>query len=321
MTLHSFRLLIGFAVLLITGNVNAADSAESWPTLIKKSSMREVAAKMVEAKPAWPAIRSTFYVSKLPAPQKDAETKALAVAHELHAKLAATMRSPQSAAGNLEEQLDTLSRIADQLRRAGGYSNLVLADSAERLVILHVADWVIANPSDAPKARAAIKKHAAAAGFDLKQVLVSLVDEDPYLDDKRAEVAKVDGNKAIYEALTPIGIGMKDVLSAMQLEQRTTGRLLNKPSAVALVVRMAETNALRNVHLAGLLAFFEKGGRIDELDAANESAFEKRMGKDTRSFRSSPLQIRYLSSEHLLALIQMHAASNVRASFLAAALD
>jgi len=150
------------------------------------------------------------------------------------------MRSPKAAAGNSEEHLDTFSRIADRLRRAGGYTNLVLADSAERLVILRVADWVIANPSDAPKARALIEKHISGANLDIKQVLVSLADEDPYLDDKHAEVANVDGGKAIYEALTPIGIGMKDVLSAMQLERRTTGRLLNEPSAVALVVRMAK---------------------------------------------------------------------------------
>ncbi|MDB6150627.1 MAG: hypothetical protein JWQ44_2075 [Chthoniobacter sp.] len=151
--------------------------------------------------------------------------------------------------------------------------------------------------------------------------LASLVNEDPYLSAKRAEVAKVDGSKSIYEALIPIGIAMKDVLSAMQLEQRTTGRLLREPSAVALVLRMAETNAVRSVHLAGLLAFFERGGRIGELDAANESAFEKRMGKDTRGFHSPALQIRYLSSEHLLALVEVHSASSVRASFLTTALD
>jgi hypothetical protein len=321
-----FGLVIGLFAFSTVGITNAADPAktpaEVWLAFIKVSSLKEIASKMDANNPAWPTIRSAFSISKLPPPQKVGEAKALAVAHELHSKLAATMRNPRPvAAANMEDQLDILSRLANRLRRTGGYGNLVLADSLERLLILHVADWIITTPSDAPKARAALEKRAPAARFDLKQSLASLVDEDPFLDRQREAVGKVDGSKSLYEALAPIGIGMKEVLTAMQREQRATGRLLQEPSGVALLVRMAETDALRHVHLAGLIAFFEKGGRADELNPADETAFEKRMGKETRQFRSPALQIRSLSSEHLLALIEMHAASNGRASFLAAVLD
>jgi hypothetical protein len=314
---------IAFSILALAHAADPAPTpAEFWLRFIKASSLEAIASKMEDSKPAWPTVRSTFYISSLPPAQKAAQRNALAAIHELHLKLAPAMRNPRSvAAGDFERQLEILSLVGQHLRQADGYSNLVLADGVERLFILNATDWMTTNPTDAPKVRAALERLPSPTRFDLKQRLLSLVDEDSFLSEKREEVGKVDGTKSLYEALAPLGIGMQEVLTAMQREKRATGRLLREPSAINLLVRLAETDALRNVHLAGLIAFFEKGGRVDELNPSDESAFEKRMGKETRQFRSPALQIRYLSSEHLLALIQMRGASNERASYLAGVLE
>jgi hypothetical protein len=78
---------------------------------------------------------------------------------------------------------------------------------------------------------------------------------------------------------------------------------------------------MKDVHLAGLISFFERGGTITELDPSDVTAFEKRMGNDLRDYKCPQFGIRRLSLDHLLGLIELHRNPTASASFLSIALQ
>lgn len=280
-----------------------AQSSESWVSLIKENSVAKVASQLKESG-QWPIIISSYRANRLPEKERAEMLQRIDAAKELLKKAGAEFgtKTPTNQ-GDLQKEIEVLSILAERAKAAGGYTNLLLADSFNRLIIYRLAEWVVAHPEYA----AFCGKLLASAGAGMDQnyvdVLRMTADDDEAFIGKKLDFGEIDPKGSIFQSLNAIGITQNDVLASMRSSK--TSALLEKPSAVALATRITETVAMKDVHLAGLITFFERGGTISELNPSDVTAFEKRMGNDLRDYKYPQAGIRRLSSDHLLVLIDL----------------
>lgn len=308
-------------VLCVVATVCAEPSTEFWEKALPGMLLDDLARKMrMPESPAWPRVSSIYAISKMSATERSKMEKRIGLLNAFRNKLEKgfVQHSALDNAG-LAREIDTLATIADKLRGAGGYGNLVVADSIDRLLVFRLSGWIIAHPGEVSVTKAMVER-LASTELDPKETLLRLVDEDSYLDERRADITKIDSGKHIFIGLAPIGLEMSDVMSLIQTKNSHTNSLLEKPSAVALVVRMTETAAMRKVHLPGLVRFLERGGQFEELSYADVRAFESRMRGETATFRFPPLGIKRLTEQHLLTLLEIHATPSGAERYLALAL-
>jgi hypothetical protein len=295
--------------------------SEFWVSFISKNSLSVVADQLRQDVTHWPSITSVVRAANLPKKEREEMLRRIEMASQLLKKTQTQFRAKVPASRDeLRKEVDTLSTLSDKMSEAEGYVNLLLADSFNRLIIYRMSGWLIANPSDTEFCKELIAA-APEMSPNYLEVLRKTAADDSALTEKEASIEKIKSQESIFHALDVIGMTQNDVFALTQPESSKTSKLFENPSAVALAARTVQTAAIKDVHLAGLISFFEKGGDISELNPSDVTAFEKRLGGELRDYKCPQLGIRRLSADHLLALIDLQrdqAAGNV---FLDAALE
>ncbi len=221
----------------------------------------------------------------------------------------------------IEAEIEALSTLSEKALATGGYVNVLLADSFHRVILYRLSNWLISHPDDAAFCERLLTSVGPKMSQNDVDVLQIAADDDPRFIEEKPDFAQIDPTKSIYQSLRTLGIPERDVLEAAMVPWPQTSQLLETPSAISLAIRTTDTAAIREVHLAGLIEFFKKGGVVSELNAADVRAFEKRMGKSLRTFKSLQFGIRRLSVMHLLALFDIHKDPSIGAFFLKTALQ
>jgi hypothetical protein len=292
-----------------------------WNGLVEKASAEALGAKMRESEaPKWPRIESAYAYEQKPTNQREIGVEALRLAEGLRRQLEKSFSvTPEADEAKLKSDFQTLATINRALGSAGGYSNQVLQDSVARVMIFRLAMWLVKHPTKAEQAETLFDSIEVPRVI-LDSLLGEMATQDRELATKQAEIANIDREKSIYQALTPIGLGMNDVLALAAPPRVMTSELLKQPSAPALVYRMATTEALKWVNLRGLIQFLKLGGSFDELDPADVRKLDARMGKEAKQYRYPLLGIRSLTEAQMNALIDLQREPEQRRVFLDVAL-
>lgn len=293
-----------------------------WTDIVSQSSLAEIAATMDNpGNPSWPSIGSAYEIRARAVSSGMGADTSLKLADAMRAALARSLdRNTNFDLEGLTANVGMYSRMAHEFGRAGGYSNWVLRDSVRRIIVFHLSKWLIDNPTQAGAATPLLKK-CSPEKLELRAALFELSSADQFMSKKRDQLEKIDEGKNIYEALEPIGIGMQEIMAASKPEELRTTALLEDPSALRLVWRMANTDALFTVNLLGLLKFFENGGESSELNPADIRPFEARMKGSARSFQYPLLNIRKVTEVQLLNLLRLHGNTDEQDRFMEVALN
>ncbi len=283
---------------LLTASVRASAQSESdlsfWNENLRRSSLADIARQFRDTKaPKWPRIESKHAYEEVAGIQLKSGPELLELAERLRSRLHSSFQ-PDAKIDNAEltTQLDDYASIAAALRGAGGYSNLVLQDTVGRLMIFRLSGWLIENPTETRQAEALFEK-VEIPRVNLNTLVAQLRNQDRALARMPQDVMPTAEAKSIYQAFTPIGLKMADVLAFNDPEKVKTSVLLKDAAVPALAYRMATTEALKSVHLRGLIRFLKAGGSLTELDPADIRNFEKRMGQEAKSFNYPLLEIRH----------------------------
>jgi hypothetical protein len=284
------------------------------------SAVADLMAKPNDRK-TWPRIESAYAVAKMSGNARAVGEQSLHLAEELRSKLESSFDPErQLDERNLRRELETYRVMSEILEKAGGYSNSVVQDSICHLMIFRLSGWVLSDPNRAGIAERLLAE-CQVPRVDLRTMLSRLADQDAQLDGKQGQIDAIEQDASFYQGMAPLGISMDDVLAAtFEMEKLRTSALLREPSAVRLVWRMTGTEALKWVHLRGLINFFKRGGSVAELNPADITAFQRRMGSDVKQYQYPLLRIRRLSTDEPLFLVNLHRDAQVKNAFLATAL-
>jgi hypothetical protein len=317
MTKRSVILLI-----LLASAVAAPGQAVSqiafWKETITHDSLEGIAGKIRDPKnPGWPRIESGLASKNLPEKERDLQPM---FANMVLEKLSSSFKPGQQLSREeIKTETATLSTIGDAMQHSRGFRNLVLQDSVVRLMIVRIAQWLAAHPSDA----AGIEDTFAQlnpAPVHLQALLAELWKDDPTLADKPPLTSGIDDRQQIFQALAPIGLNSAAVMEFTNPELIRTSALLSNASAPALIYRMATTESLKWVHLRGAIQYFKAGGTLAELDPADIRPFTRRMGKEAKSYNYPLLGIRAASVDQILALVRLGTDDAQKRAFLNVAL-
>src|ERR1043166_6733955 len=274
-------------IALLAACVRASAQAESdlsfWNETLRRSSLPDIARQFRDTEtPKWPRIESKYAYEEVTGTQRKGGPELLGLAESMRSRLHSSFQ-PDAKIDDAEltKQLDDYASIAGALTRAGGYSNLVLQDTVGRLMIFRLSGWLIENPTETHRAEVLFEK-VEIPRVNLNTLVAQLRNDDRALARMPQDVVPTADAKSIYQAFIPIGLKMADVLAFNDPERVKTSVLLKEASVPALAYRMATTEALKSVHLQGLIRFLEAGGSFTELDPADTRKFEKRIGQEAQ---------------------------------------
>lgn len=310
-----------FVIILLSSTLACiAETKEPvgfWIDVVSHSSLDEIVAAMDKpGNPSWPSIGSAYEIGANADSSGTDANNSLKLADAMRVALARPLnRSTNFDLDSLTENVNMYLRVTQEFGRAGGYSNWVLRDSVRRIIAFQIATWLIDNQPSA-RAAAPLLEKCLPETLELREALFELSSADQFMSKRQDRIEKIEEGKSIYEALEPIGIGMEEIMAASKPEKLRTTKLLEDPSALRLVWRMANTNALLTVNLPGLIKFFENGGESGELNPADIRFFEKRMKGSARSFQYPLLNIRKVTEVQLLNLFRLHGNADERTRFM-----
>jgi hypothetical protein len=310
-----FTLSIITALWMLTVPSSIAQTEEQldfWNETLSEKSLNEIAITINgTAAPSWPNAASSHRIQSMSAKERALAERAVVLVKALHAKVRENFERSGADSG---ATIETYTEIANALDRAGGYSNILLADALRRLAIFRVSDWLIKGSQPLPRVQEMVNR-LTASRVDLRSLLERLASEDRLLNENRERLETISPSQNIFAVAEAIGFDRSALMTASDFSE-----LLENPSALGLAMRLAGTELLSAVSLQGLLAFLQRGGTYQELDPADVTAFQKRMGGSEKLFRSTPLGVRYLSVSHPRSLFEIHNDPIARKTYLEAAL-
>lgn len=307
------------SVCLAAGNTLAQSNAGVvfWKKAVADKSIIDLAAALHDKdSPSWPRIDSTT--------RDEAGGTALwakgglALIEALHAKLGLDFKSDAKLSLN---NVRAYRDIATALQDADGYSNLLLADTLNRLAIYELSGCLIKNIASHGKVKAlAAALHVP--DIETTTFLQRLTPDDAFLTAHREALANINTSGDVFGAIQSLGIPPNKISYDLMLPaNQSVARLLREPSAVELLLRRTTTHLLANVSLAGLLSFIERGGKYEELNPVDITPFLQRMAGAERSFQDKLSGVKSLGVGQLLSLYNLHNDPEKREVFLKIALD
>jgi hypothetical protein len=285
-----------------------------WRSAIETMPMDEIATRLSDPSlPRWPAITSSYACRELPEPQKQAAFQCLQLADAFRAKMV-KQSVPKSDfdLAKIKADIGVYNSIGQALDQAGGYNNLLLADSLFRLAIYRISGLLVFQPESAPEVGQLIGSLGVPT-VDVKTMLLKLGSQGSDVQPHLAGVRKIKTGDNLYKALQSAGINF-DV--AFNPSAKLTSSLIREPSVIGLIQRMAETESIVKVNLEGTVRFFELGGTYSELNPRDIRPFEARMDKEAKAYTYPLLQVRKFKETDVLYLIAMQKDDAVRSAWL-----
>ena len=284
----------------------SGDHIHFWRAAVREKSFDEIAALMADKNsPSWPPAPSSQYVHQLADANRGSASDAITLVESLHFKVREEFES-----GGGAGKPAIYAAVGAVLEKAGGYSNLLLADSLRRLTLLRIAERVLGGSQSMAEIRKQLS-YVAIPDVEVRTLLEQLAPEDTLLKDRKSEIERIAPSQTVYSAIESVGI--KDSVVG---QARTFSELFEHPSVGAVVVRMAGTKLVYSVSLPGLISFIEKGGTKNELNPGDIRAFKVRMSGEDKLFVYPPLGVRYLSVSHVLGMYEIVENPQTRDAFV-----
>jgi hypothetical protein len=313
--MNTFRLIcltVLCALLASSAFAQSSQEMKFWKKAVAEKSLSQIANLLNDTStPAWPKAGSSYSIQKLPGDQRALADDAIALVKALHAK---AQREFNRTAQSTSDEPRDYAMLASALERAGGYSNMLLADSFRRLAFFRLSAAVVRGTRSAAEVRREVEQ-TAVPHVEIRSLLERLAPDDEALSGSAFELGNITPDQSVFAALEVAGLG-----DATSLAARTFNELMATPSAAALLVRLAATEWL-GLRVKGLAMFLERGGKVEELDPADIRPFKTRMDGAERTFAYLPLSIRYLRGGDIRALFDLHNNPSERDTFVKIALE
>lgn len=281
--------------------------AAFWQQVIAGSYLVEIAKNMRDSANPWPQIAAANIA---PPWQVD-------LINKLHRFIKQSFNPNTSA--NPDEAKAYL-QIAEALTNAGGYSNILLADSLYRLVIFRAAQDLSSSFDNRGKVESYVSE-LIAPSFDIKERLVSFAKDDPILAQRISVIEKIDSSDNLYVISQQLLAKNSSDPDRVDSGEFTFSYLMANPSGFDLAFRIAQTEMLTTIGLKSLLEFIKNGGSLSELDPSDITRFKKRMSNSKDGYRYPAFGIRRLSVDHPLSVLEIGSNQHVRQAFLRTALE
>jgi hypothetical protein len=280
--------------------------AAFWQQVVARSSVVEIAKTMRDSTNLWPKVDTA---KASPPWQVD-------LINQLHRIIKQSFNP--NAPTNPDETKAYL-QIAKVLTNAGGYSNILLADSLYRLVIFRVAQDLSLSFDNHGKVEAFVSELPAPT-LGIKERLASFAKDDPSLANQLSVIDDFAPSDNLYVIAQKLAKDDPDP-DRVDSGNLTFSHLMANPSGFGLTFRIAQREMLTVIGLKSLIEFIGLGGSLDELNPSDITAFKKRMDVSKDEYRYPALGIRRISVNHPLSVLAIGADQNVRQAFLHAALE
>lgn len=310
------KLIVLFACycfLSIGGMAQTPEQLQFWNKMLPQKSFAEIALFINDAAiPGWPKAVSMSFANGLPSEERTRAQSAISLVKDLHVKIQREF-SNNAQASNAD--LRNYFTVANALDKSGGYSNMLLADSLRRLALFRLTEWLVHHFKQIAEVRGEVDR-IVIPHLEIRALFEKLASEDNVLGAHVGEFVNITPDLNVYGAVAAVGLESPALFGA----QSFSG-LIENPSAVALMMRLAGTERFYVINLTGLLVFFEKGGAYEELNPADITDFKKRMGGLEGSFKYPVLSVRNLSVSDLYSVFELHDQPATRKAFLRGVLE
>jgi hypothetical protein len=207
-----------------------------------------------------------------------------------------------ASAYDLRSRVHEYEALVGKAAEAGGYGNIVLADSLRRLSLTLLIEFVLAHPAEYATvsdllAEGRVRLLDAPALTDMLTTdLGAAVPAGPL----RLSTTKPGQLEALLRVVDP---KVRDATGRLLWGLPASSALVSHRDGVGLVLRLVETYSLEHVNLSGFIEFWKQGGRLDDIQMYDVTPFLRVMEQKRRNFTCPPLGINMLRMEHLYALI------------------
>ncbi|MFZ4779347.1 MAG: hypothetical protein ACOYM3_28635, partial [Terrimicrobiaceae bacterium] len=157
-------------------------------------------------KPAWPSIRTDYWIGKLPAADRAAYQGRDELAKALLGKLKQgfAVETPATLA-EIDKETSLYQAAASRIAIADGYTNRLLADCFYRMVLFRLSGWLIQHP-EAFDEIAARASRVAVPQPDVPEMLLRYRVEDSELEKLAIDVSTIDRAKSVMHQLKSAGV-------------------------------------------------------------------------------------------------------------------
>lgn len=264
--------------------------SEFWLKTLKTRSLVEIS-KLTESTgvPKWPYI-----------PFVSAQRGELCDLANIYKLKLAAITIPDGPLAEIAVQLRSLVSVAKMLREAGGYTNVLLADSSYRIAVGNLTLHVLRHPSDfAPSSDLLNELRFQSLSTTTAGTLIQegLGNPDAVRILERAGIGEV-----LVTSFQLCGVTSKQVIWSLG-EKGTTSAMLKTQQTALLILRLASADLVAAYSLPGLLRFLGRGGALKDMESDNIDAYYRVMGPVTRDFSFPPMGLKELTAMRLRSLI------------------
>lgn len=296
-----FVVLMGICCLTSSAAPPTGD-VESWLLMIRNSEVQDTCRRIVSELPnkSWPKIP---WIRKSDLPDKQAAADAGKEIADLTRKALAEFDRAHGNA-DVHEMTETVGvylSLAKTFSSSGGFVNLVLSDSAGRIVLSRLAHFLLNHPDQVELVAGCLDQ------LVIPEITTGLLQEvHEELTGTKIEMATLSNEEITEKFLA----GSRESIDGHRplFAQALVPSLMQEGSRKIFLVRVLDTQWLRRKALAATIEYLRKGGTVSDLPDLDARDLDRFFGtEDRRKYRFDPYGETTLIGGELKALLQFKA--------------
>ena len=303
MFLPSKMKTILFAGLMIVANAiclqaQTTEDSQKWNDLIKGNDLPEIAQAIEHPSTAsWPKLISNASMSL-----KGNAYKPSNLGNALFEKIRVYEKSVSRQEGDSEKAAIIYGSLSRGLQNSGGYINLCLADTVNRLALARLSELLINDPSLAENVKGALA-NLPSVHFSTPQFVQMIHDEPTQKLKGGINLTPLEDKEAEKQVCAALGTNPGQIMVKFASNQAGTSTLLDDLQIGVLFERMAQTDTVARVDLAGLIEFLLRGGKYSDINLADIRPFQAIMSGSEAQFKSDLMRIHGVGADDLFYFI------------------
>lgn len=277
------------------------DQMSEWNATVKAEGLTQIAPLIAQGNPSpWPKLKSNTSNSlSIGTTYKPSELGAA-----LLEKIQVYEKSTPRTAANTEKAVAVYGSLSRDLQNSGGYINMCLADTVNRLALARLAKLLINDPSSVAKVKAGLGT-LSSVGFSAQNFVTIINDEPSQKVDPKVTLMpmiEIDAKKQIFAAL---GANEDEVILKFASNQAGTSNLIEKPDLGVLLERIGQTEVVAQVVLAPLIDFIEQGGQCRDIRLDDVRPFKAVMRGREKLYKSELMGIQKTDVGRIFEVMRM----------------
>jgi len=239
--------ILGLALVALTQPVKGEEAQiKKWQKILSEKDVPQIATTLKNGEYEWPYIGS-------PAKSPDEQVLAQFLSEKL--------RSNDFVELPIEKLIPTCEALSQELVKSGGYANVLLAETAQRILIGQSINELINSPEQYSKVGSLIGNTSFPENLTS---LAKTLSEEKGEFDFQEEIVSGDMKPLLKKVRENLNINDQEYLLLMATHDSQTTDLLNNTDMRKLLGRMIVTE-VNGTSLLALVEYLKKGGELDNL--------------------------------------------------------